>query len=254
MALKTNEDYNNNTSLVVGKDTDDNFDAEKPIGSKRINVEGKINEIYVGIENETGDGWMLDTDNVVYGRSIGNDGSITLVPMRANEFGYQIPIQYLHQLVHEGIIEIFSHTFLSVPAGESRAVEIISANGYDTHIPSILYSGELKTRFKSYEGYTLTGTPTAFVTANRIVSGNGVNGTIQTYESNLTINTYAKLRTDEFAGANSVIKAGGSVSDGQETVVTQNDKLIVVVTNAGNNVSDIMVIMNFYERPASITP
>lgn len=171
-------------------------------------------------------------------------------PLITDHRGFQVPIDYLHNLVHAERVFTISHTFLNVPVNGKVSIMLV-ADGLPLHIPDFLITTETKMRLKSYLNPTVTaGTGIPYAPFNRYTSATNLFGGTVVLSPVFTSNV---PRGNDFMGANTgtggnAIRAGGNRSGGIETLIGAGDALIYEFENVGNAVSDINIIVNLYEN------
>jgi hypothetical protein len=182
---------------------------------------------------------------------VGVDLTGTLHPIKTDYRGYQVPIDYLHDIVHQKAMYTISHTFLAVGINGFARLRLKTGTTHTLHF-DITFNADLKCRLKTYSAPTITGNGTLFQPFNRIIGyGNGLQ-TFQVY-LNPTF-TGGTLRANDFIGSNAgtggqAIRAGGGRSGGIESVLLPNQEYIIEFQNVGTEVSDIGIVINCYEKP-----
>jgi hypothetical protein len=164
--------------------------------------------------------------------------------------GYLVPIDYLHDIVHQYAMYTISHTFLSVASNGFARLRLKTGLDKVLHF-DITFNADLKCRLKTYSSQTITSNGTLFQPFNRVIGyGDGT----QTFEVYLNPTfTGGVLRGNDFIGSNtgqgsSAVRAGGGRPGGVESVLLPNQEYIIEFQNAGTSNSDIGVIINCYEK------
>lgn len=239
MAIKSNT---NGTHYKYAGTSSEEKPTPRPVGCKFIETDTLIE--YKFTDDVTK--WVPNPANIVHGRGVNDEGNYISMPLVIDQMGYLVPIDYLHNLVHEKIVYTISHTFLSVPNTESRVL-MLRTGTKDLHF-EINYNGDVKTRLKTYSAPTITGDGDALAPFNRVIGyGNGTNEFESYINSTYTGGT---LRANEFIGSSArATRAGGATSGKYESILTPSQELIVLLTNAGGATGDIGITINCYERP-----
>jgi len=165
--------------------------------------------------------------------------------------GYQVPLDYLHDIVHQRAMYTISHTFLSVATNGYARLRLKTGTEKTLHF-DITFNADLKCRLKTYSAPTITVNGTLFAPFNRII---GYGDGLQTFQVYLNPTfTGGTLRGNDFIGSNagqgsSTVRAGGGKSGGIESVLLPNQEYIIEFQNVGTSASDIGVIINCYEKP-----
>ena len=180
---------------------------------------------------------------------IDRDGVIHSI--RTDYRGYQVPIDYLHDIVHQKAMYTISHTFLAVAINGFARLRIKTGVDKALHF-DITFNSDLKCRLKTYSSPIIGAGGTLFQPFNRVIGyGNGLQ-TFQVY-LNPTF-TGGTLRGNDFTGSNAgtggqAVRAGGGRSGGVESIILPNQEYIIELQNVGTEVSDIGIIINCYEKP-----
>ena len=155
-------------------------------------------------------------------------------------------INVLHQAVHEKKMHTISYTKESVASDGSLFVRIIAGANKDIHT-RISFSGEGKTRLKSYKGTTYTGNGTLYVPFNRQTKEpNNLEATVYI---DPVIDTLGEQRGNDFVGSGAAgARAGGTGNGEIETIINAGTELLIEIVNASNATSDLGCIVNLYER------
>ena len=113
--------------------------------------------------------------------------------------GYLVPIDYLHDIVHQRAMYTISHTFLAVAINGFARMRIKTGAEKVLHF-DITFNADLKCRLKTYSNPNITANGTLFQPFNRVIGyGNGLQ-TFQVY-LNPTF-TGGVLRGNDFIGSN----------------------------------------------------
>lgn len=165
--------------------------------------------------------------------------------------GYQVPLDYLHDIVHQRAMYTISHTFLGVAVNGFARMRLKTGTEKTLHF-DITFNADLKCRLKTYSAPTITANGTLFQPFNRLI---GYGDGLQTFQVYLNPTfTGGTLRGNDFIGSNTgqgstAVRAGGGRSGGIESVLLPNQEYIIEFQNVGTSASDIGVIINCYEKP-----
>lgn len=196
------------------------------------------------------DGYMIVDTSQYPINGIDRDGIIH--PLITDYRGYQVPLDYLHDIVHQRAMYTISHTFLAVSVNGYARMRLKTGTTKALHF-DITFNADLKCRLKTYSSPTITANGTLLAPFNRIIGyGNGLQTFLVYLNPTFTGGT---LRGNDFIGSQtaggvgSAVRAGGGRSGGIESVLLPNQEYIIEFQNVGTEVSDIGVIINCYEKP-----
>lgn len=160
--------------------------------------------------------------------------------------GYYIEvIDTLHQTVHQKKMHTISYTKEAVAAGGSLFVRIIPGVNKDVHA-LINFSGEGKTRLRSYTQATYTANGTLYTPFNRqTAEPNSLECTVYI---DPTINVIGPYRGNDFVGSGAAGARAGGTGSGIESIINSGTELLIEVINASAVASDLGCIVNLYER------
>lgn len=184
------------------------------------------------------------------------DGTYNVITLKSDRNGVLRMIDYWHDLVHQKKAHTMSETSEDVATNGFYRIRI-KTNDKALHL-EINYTGELKTRLKTFYNPTITADGTLYTGVfNRVA---GAPSTLETelyIDATYTVGAETESRGNDFAGSDTgqgggAVRAGGGRSGGLETVIIPNSEYIIEFQNVGANPSDINVILNMYESNFSV--
>ena len=196
------------------------------------------------------DGFLVVDTSKTPIAGIDRNGEIEL--LRVDYRGYLVPIDYLHDIVHQREMYTISHTFLAVPINGYARLRIKTGLDKALHF-DINFNADLKCRLKTYSTPTIVTNGTIFEPFNRVIGYTEGTKTFEVY-LNPTF-TGGVLRGNDFIGSQTAggtgvsIRAGGGRSGGIESVLLSNSEYIIEFQNVSTEISDIGVVINCYEKP-----
>jgi len=185
------------------------------------------------------------------------DGTYDVTTLKGDRNGTLKTIDYWHDIVHRGLAHTFSDTREDVASNGYYRIRISTGNKA-LHL-EINYTGELKTRLKTFYNPTITTNGTLYTNVFNRIAGLPPNIETEFYvDATYTAGAETETRGRDFSGSNTgtgggAVRVGGGRSGGLETVITPNSEYIIEFQNVGDNPSDINVILNMYESNQIIT-
>ena len=184
------------------------------------------------------------------------DGTYSVITLKGDRTGILRMIDYWHDLVHQGKAHTFSETSEDVAANGFYRIRI-KTNDKALHL-EINFTGELKTRLKTFYNPTLTADGTLYTGVFNRIAGRPSTLVTEFYVgATYTVGVETEARGNDFSGSNTgqgggAVRVGGGRSGGLETMVVPNSEYIIEFQNVGENPSDINVILNMYESNFSL--
>lgn len=164
--------------------------------------------------------------------------------MRGSD-GYLITIPLEQYLVDSGQMWTLSDTKLAVTQNGFYRVKIVA--GTRPVFLEIAYTGELKTRIKTYLNPTSTTGDVVKTPFNRDADvAFPSDAQFRVYE--ITSFLDGTSRGNDYSGANAATNRAGGSNRGIVTKISPNDTLIIELQNVGGNKSDLNLIINMWER------